>query len=177
MKDLISEVRLTDEYEGGHTFHEFVRWDGACTSFEERKKNMIYAQEHKVISVRQALVLDSGVEVEMPINESIIILPDRSGVLVVFGQEPYKLSSRETPWFFGYPNNAAIYNADGTLRFQVHNPYGENSYIGDIHSGAMPEHPNALGVLIGTVGHEPEWLYLVDPDAPKLVPTGKWIRY
>jgi hypothetical protein len=42
-----------------------------------------------------------------------------------------------------------------------------------MHSGAIPEHPDKLGVLIGTVGHEPEWLYLVDPNSPEAIFTGK----
>ncbi|MFJ2711178.1 hypothetical protein ACIOZM_09820 [Pseudomonas sp. NPDC087346] len=138
---------------------------------------MIYAQEHKVISVRQALVLDSGVEVDIPIHEPLNILPDRTGVLVVFNKVPSKFSRPQAPWFFAFPHNAAIYNADGSLRFQLHSREGESSYIGAIHCGAMPEHPEMLGVLIGTVGHDPEWLYLVDPGSPELIPTGKWIRY
>jgi hypothetical protein len=177
MIEMISEVRTRVEFDGGQLFERFVRWDGACTSFDELKKNMIYAQEHKVVSVRQVLVLNSGVEVSVPIHEALNMLPDRTGVLVVFDKEPSKFSSAEAPWFFDFPNNAAIYNADGTLRFQLHNPEGKGSYIGAVHSGAMPNHADTLGVLVGTVGHDPEWLYLVDCNSPELIHTGKWIRY
>ncbi|VVM41358.1 hypothetical protein [Pseudomonas fluorescens] len=177
MNDLISEVRTRGEFEDGQTFDEFVRWDGVSTSFEEQKRNMIYAQEHKVIGVRKALLLDSGVEVDVPINDPLNILPDRTGVLVVFGQTPSKFGGHKAPWFFGFPNNAAIYNADGSLRFQLDTHAGQGSYIGAIHGRVISDNPETLGVLVGTVGHDPEWLYLVDPSSPKLIPTGKWIRY
>ena len=177
MMQLISEVRTRWGFDDGHLFEEFVRWDGVCTSFDELKKIMIYAQEHKVVSVQQVLVLNNGVEISIPIHGALNLLPDRTGVLVIFDKEPSKFSCPEAPWFFGFPNNAAIYNADGSLRFQLHNPEGEGSYIGAIHSGAMPNHPDALGVLVGTVGHDPEWLYLVDFNSPKLICTGKWVRY
>ena len=177
MMQLISEVRTRREFDDGQLLEQFVRWDGVCTGFDELKKNMIYAQEHRVVSVKQVLVLNSGVEISMPVHERLNLLPDRTGVLVVFDKEPSKFSCPEAPWFFGFPNNAAIYNADGSLRFQLYNPEGENSYIGAIHTGAMPDHPDTLGVLVGTVGHDPEWLYLVDCNSPEIISTGKWIRY
>jgi len=175
--DLVSEVVTRREFGNGLVSEQFVRWDGASSSFDEIKQNIRYAQEHKVVSFRQKMVLESGAEIHIPILETLHILPDRSGVLVIFEKEPSRFSVPHAPWFFSFPNNAAIYNVDGKLRYQLFNPYGESSYIGAIHSGAMPDHPDTLGVLIGTVGHDPEWLYLVDPAGPTLIPTGKWIRY
>ncbi|MBK5374450.1 hypothetical protein JFT81_07375 [Pseudomonas sp. TH43] len=177
MKTLIDKVVTVVELDNGVVFERFDAWDGGGTSFEDIKQYIHDSKGRCVVRRRQYLVLDNGVEVDVSIQEVLNILPDRTGVFVVFEKEPYNFSGSENSWFFGYPSNAAIFNADGTLRFQMHNPYGENSYIGAIHSGAMPDHPDTLGVLIGTVGHEPEWLYLVDPNAPKLIPTGKWIRY
>jgi len=174
---LISEVRTRWKLDDGVVFEEFVRWDGACTSFDEQKNNMLYKQKHVVISFERLLVLDGGFEISIPVHETPYLLSDRTGVLVVFEQEPSKFNCPEAPWFFDFPNNAAIYNADGSLRFQLHNPEGEGSYIGAVHYAAMPNHPDALGVLVGTVGHDPEWLYLVDCNSPEIISTGKWIRY
>lgn len=177
MKALINKVVTVIELDDGVVFERFVSWDGGSTSFDDIKKYILYSARHKVIKRRQCLVLDNGMEVDIPVLESLNILPDRTGVLVVFEKNPSKFSIPNAPWFFSYPDNAAIYDSDGSLRFQLHNTYGEDGYIGAVHSGAMPENPNALGVLIGAVGHDPEWLYLVDPNNPDLIPTGKWIRY
>lgn len=43
--------------------------------------------------------------------ESVAVLPDRTGVLIIQSEEK-----------FG-PDNAAILNADGTMRFRLKNPY------------------------------------------------------
>ncbi len=177
MSQLISEIRTMCEFDDGLLFESFRRWDGTSTSFEDTKRNLLYALEHVVVGFEQYLVLESGVEVRLPVHEAAYILEDRTGVLVVFNEKPSKFSTPEFPWFFNCPNNAAIYNADGSLRFQLESTQGTGSYIGAVHHTATPENPNALGVLVGTLGHDPEWLNLVDPDNPKLISTGKWIRY
>jgi len=176
VSQLISEIRTKWEFDDGLLFESFCRWDGTSTSFEDTKKNMLYALEHPVVRFEQYLVLEHGVEVRLPISETPYFLEDRTGVLVVFNEEPSKFSTPEFPWFFNYPDNAAIYNADGSLRFQLRS-HGIGSYIGAVHHTTTPENPNALGVLVGSLGHDPEWVYLVDPDNPKLISTGKWVRY
>ena len=150
---------------------------GGRTAFEVEMAQVKHVDVSEVIEKRTYIVSDSGSEVVFLAAGIPYIMPDRTGVLVVFKEKPQRFSSAEAPWFFVYPHNAAIYDDDGTLRFQLYNPDGEGSYIGAIHTGAMPEHPEAFGVLVGTVGHEPEWLYLVNPDSPELISTGKWIRY
>ncbi|MFJ2285192.1 hypothetical protein ACIOUF_02295 [Pseudomonas iridis] len=177
MNQLISEIRTKWEFDDGLLFEQFVRWDGACTSFDDTKNNMLYAQKHAVVRFERYLVFENGVELRFLVSEMPYILPDRTGVLVVFSEMPSKFGMSEFPWFFNYPNNAAIYNSDSSLRFQLKSAHGVGSYIGTVHYTAAPGNPNALGVLIGTVGHDPEWLYLVDPNNPDLIPTGKWIRY
>ncbi|WP_166217418.1 hypothetical protein [Pseudomonas atagonensis] len=177
MSQLISEIRTKWEFDDGLLFEQFVRWDGAGTSFDDKKNNILYAQKHSVVRFERYLVLEGGVELRIPVSNMPYILADRTGVLVVFDEAPSKFDIPEFPWFFNYPNNAAIYNSDSSLRFQIKNAHGVGSYIGAVQYTSMPENPNALGVLIGTVGHDPEWLYLVDPDAPLLIPTGRWVRY
>ena len=177
MIDLVDRIRNEVVHADGTIFESFYDWHGRRTEFEVEMAQVKYVRVSKVVEIRKYIVSDSGSEVLFSAAGIPYILPDRSGVLVVFNEKPSRFDFAEPPWFFGFPHNAAIYDVDGALRFQLHNPYGGSSYIGAIHSGAMPEHPNSLGVLIGTVGHEPEWLYLIDPDGPELIPTGKWIRY
>ncbi|MDD0968584.1 MULTISPECIES: hypothetical protein [Pseudomonas] len=177
MSQLISEIRTKWEFDDGVLFEDFVSWTGTSTSFDDLKKYALYAQEHIVVRFERYLVLENGVEIRLHVSEMPYLLEDRTGVLVVFNEEPSKFSTPEFPWFFNCPDNAAIYNADGSLRFQLQNSSGIGNYIGIAHHTEIPGNPNALGVLVGTLEHDPEWLYLVDPDSPKLIPTGKWIRY
>ena len=177
VNQLISEIRTKIEFNDGRLFEEFVRWDGVCTSFDDTKNSMLYAQKHAVVRFERYLVFEDGVELRIHVSEMPYILADRTGVLVVFNETLSKFGISEFPWFFNSPNNAAIYNSDGSLRFQLQSAHGVGSYIGAVHYTRTPVDPNALGVLVGSVGHDPEWLYLVDPDSPKLISTGKWIRY
>ncbi|MBK5529028.1 hypothetical protein JFT91_14385 [Pseudomonas sp. TH08] len=177
MIDLVACIKNKVVHADGSVFESFYDWQGHRTDFEVEMAQVKYRRVSEAVELRTYIVSDKGSEIIFSAAGIPCILPDRTGVLVVFDEESSELDSPYAPWFFVYPHNAAIYNTDGTLRFQLHNPHGKGSYIGAIHSGAMPEHPNTLGVLIGTVGHDPEWLYLVDPETPKLIPTGKWIRY
>ncbi|WP_152618078.1 hypothetical protein [Pseudomonas fluorescens] len=177
MNALVFCVRNEIVHADGTVFEEFYDWQGCKTDFEVEMKHLKYVKVSPVVDMVTFIVVEDGEEVPFLAAGIPYILPDRTGVLVVFEQKTNKFKCSKAPWFFGYPNNAAIYNADGSLRYQLRNSYGEGSYVGAIHSGAMPDHPETLGVLIGTVGHEPEWLYLVDPAGPALIPTGKWIRY
>ncbi|WP_166217423.1 hypothetical protein [Pseudomonas atagonensis] len=177
MIDLVACVRTEVMHADGTVFERYYDWQGGRTAFEVEMAQAKHVDVSEVVEKKTYIVSDSGSEVLFFAAGIPYILPDRTGVLVVFKEKPHRFSSAEAPWFFSYPHNAAIYNGDGTLRFQLYNPEGEGSYIGAIHTGVMPEHTDTLGVLMGTVGHEPEWLYLVDPDASKLIATGKWIRY
>jgi hypothetical protein len=65
-------------------------------------------------------VLEDGARVVFPFMDIAAILPDRTGVLVVFSGN-YKSEMQ-----FAEPDNAAIFNADGTLRFRLENPWREH---------------------------------------------------
>ena len=177
MSSLIKEIKTIWEFEGGIVFEQFVRWDGARTSFEEIRKNMANAKGYVFKRLKRFLVLDNDTRIFIPVKEIPHILPDRTGVLVIFEEKPSKLNCSEEACFFECPNNAAIYNADGSLRFQLQSPYGIGSYIGAVHHTVLQDYPDSLGVLVGSIGHQPEWLCSIDSNSPKLIPTGKWIRY
>jgi hypothetical protein len=70
------------------------------------------------------LVLDDGTRVLMDTCARPKILRDRSGVIVISDESDSNHSLRH----FEAPNNAAIYNADGTLRFQLISPEQGNSW-------------------------------------------------
>lgn len=177
MIGLIKEVVVKVVYSDGLVFERCTDWQGGGADFDELRRHSVRLKQYPAIKVENFIVCESGERVFLPVYETLHILPDRTGVLVIFDRTPSKFCSGQAPWFFGYPHNAAIYNADGSLRFQLKNPAGESSYIGGVHTGAIPDKPNALGVLVGDVEHEPEWLYMVDFDNPELKKTGKWIRY
>ena len=84
------------------------------------------------------------------------------------------------PWFFKYPNNAAIYNADGSLRFQIKLTDNlESSLYIESFAQESIEHPDKNSVTINSTTN-PIYsfytLFAVDPDSPQLIETGQQIR-
>lgn len=122
--------------------------------------------------------LDGDERIRLPFNALPWILPDRTGVLVLFKEGEYTNSDGSD--VFPKPNNAAIYNADGSLRFQLKLPAGTAAdRIGGVHSGSMPEKfKDMMGVVIAT-HHEsyPEWVYAIDPSQPELIDVRQWVRW
>ena len=103
------------------------------------------------------------------------MLADRTGVVVIFDRGTYTYPDGSD--IFSKPNNAAIFNADGSLRFQLVLPHGDR--IAAMHGGAMPEKfDGMLGVLMAThPDSPPEWAFAVDPNSPQLIETRQWVRY
>ena len=142
----------------------------------------------------------------LKVNDIPEILPDQSGVLVIF------IAKSRTGEGFYYnppPSNAAIYNADGSLRGYLTVPeslnirkepyqfYGKEQpnisdttskfyngnydgyYIGGLHGGESiyPEFKKMLRVLVGCGNSPPEMVYAVDPDRMILIYTHQVIRW
>ena len=136
---------------------------------------------HKVISSKRYVKLENGLEKFIPISNIVEILPDRTGFVVIYDNKPNKFSEATSyPWFFEYPNNAAVYNADGSLRFQIkitNNPDSDLYIMGFAQPSI--EHPDKLSVIINSTTH-PEYgfhqLYAVDPCSPQLIETKQQIR-
>lgn len=177
MVDLIERVRKVVLHADGKVSESFYDWQGRGTDFEVRKAQGQHVSVSKVVEIRTYLVSDSGSEALFRGAGFPCILPDRTGVLVVFDDKPSKFDCPDAPWFFGFPHNAAIYNVDGSLRYQLENPHGEGSYIGAVHQDITQDAQPALGVLVNEIGKNPEFLCLVDPESSKLISTWKWIRY
>jgi len=114
----------------------------------------------------------------LPFVASVHLLSDRTGVVAIF--EPGQYTKPDGTDHFPAPNNAAIFNADGTLRFQLMVPRDALAdRIAAFHSGSMPpQFAHNMGVLIAThADAPPEWAYAVDPNNPELIPTRQWVRY
>lgn len=129
-------------------------------------------------TIAQKLLLDNKAEVLLPFLDFAWILPDRTGALVLFKEGEY--THPDGSDVFPKPNNAAIYNADGSLRFQLQLPAGAIAdRIGGVHSGGMPEKfKDMMGVVIATHPESyPEWVYAVDPTQPELIDVHQWVRW
>ncbi len=119
MNSLVACVRSEVTHADGTVFEEFYDWQGGRTDFEVEMEHLRYVKVSPVVKVVRFIVSEGGAEVQFSVAGTPYILPDRTGILVVFDKEPSKFSCSEAPWFYSFPNNAAIYNADGSLRFQL----------------------------------------------------------
>lgn len=120
--------------------------------------------------------LDNGGRIAMPFTEIAAILPDRTGVLVVFPEDPQPDQSDVA---FQVPDNAAIFNADGTLRFRMKNPCGKDGSFricADIHKA---DGTRQLGVrACPTDWPTCDQVYVVDGSTPDLSQqTPIWMRF
>lgn len=125
------------------------------------------------------LLLENGARVSLPFIGLTYRIPNRTGVLAIFNEGEYIHPDGSD--VFPVPNNAAIYNADGSLRFQLKLPEGHYpaGRIGGIHSGSMPERfKGMMGVVVATsLQANPEWVYAIDPNQPELIATHQWVRW
>jgi len=137
----------------------------------------VHALPKPVIVLGSELWLDGDERIRLPFEAQASILPDRTGVLVLF--KPGEYTHPDGTDVSPQPNNAAIYNADGSLRFQLKFPDGDHSgRIGGVHSGSMPDRfEGMMGVVAGSAKGDPEWVYAVNPNNPELIPTGQWVRW
>jgi hypothetical protein len=122
-----------------------------------------------------AIEHDDNSRVLLPVDEIAHILPDKTGVLVIFDR------NRQPPEGLTYcppPNNAAIFNADGSLRFQLQNPFGVwGSFRAALHN-RRADGVIELGVRVCPSDYPAcETVYVVDgstPDLSKQLP--RWVR-
>lgn len=86
------------------------RWSEVDLLLEPRKE------------IKVDILLDDNTRLTLGVDAIPYIFPDRKAVLVIFGD---KSPEDLTLDYFPPPHNAAVYNADGSLRFQLQNPLGE----------------------------------------------------
>ena len=173
---LVSKVGWV--FRGANGAEAIFFMDGDKRDVDIRWSEVRALPKPKVV-LRTELWLEDEGQIPLPFEAQSSILPDRTGVLVRF--EPGEYLNLNGTDVFPAPNNAAIYNADGSLRFQLRIPEGfyPRGRIGGIHSGSMPDkHKEKMGVVVATHPDAyPEWVYAVDPNSPELIPTGQWVRW
>ena len=135
----------------------------------------------KIVSIEHYILLDNNKEIHIPVSDIIEVLPDRTGFVVIYKEQPRKFSEAISyPWFFKYPNNAAIYNADGSLRFQIKLTDNlESSLYIESFAQESIEHPDKNSVTINSTTNPIypfHTLFSVDPKSPQLIETGQQIR-
>ncbi|MBU5615830.1 hypothetical protein KPY62_01675 [Psychrobacter sp. TAE2020] len=175
-KTLIEEVLIKSTCDDGQLFIE--------SSLDQNKGSGLYthlSKGHKVISSKRFIKLADGQEISIPISNIIELLPDRTGFIVIYKEQPSKFSQATSyPWFFKYPNNAAVYNADGSLRFQIKltDNLKSSLYIESFAQESI-EHPDKNSVTINSTSN-PIYsfytLFAVDPTNPQLIETSQKIR-
>jgi hypothetical protein len=124
---------------------------------------------------RTAIVLSNGERFLLPTNETPRILMDRTGVFVVF--DVHKTVS-EGCISFAEPNNAAIFNADGRVRFFLKNPWGEEGHFRAITNATSKDNSPAIGVRACPKDWPTcEWVYVINGSTDDLSKqTPQWMR-
>ena len=152
------------------------------TIFSVGKDRYPHLKYHcEIVSIEHCVLLDNNKEINIPVSDIIEALPDRTGFVVIYKEQPRNFSEATSyPWFFKYPNNAAVYNADGSLRFQIKLTDNlESSLYIESFAQESIEHPDKNSVTINSTAN-PIYsfytLFAVDPDSPQLIETGQKIR-
>ncbi len=173
---LIKEILIKSKCNDGRSFIE--------SSADQNKGSELYthlSEGHKVISSKRYIKLGNSQVIFIPISNVIELLPDGTGFVVIYKEHPSKFSEATSyPWFFKYPNNAAVYNADASLRFQIKLTDNlESSLYIESFAQESIEHPGKNSVTINSITN-PIYsfytLFAVDPNSPQLIETGQQIR-
>lgn len=103
-------------------------------------------------------------------------MADRESFLIIYFDEPNKFSQEKTyPWFFDRPNNAAVYNSDGSLRHQLRwTDDLENKHDWYIHSTYYADFPSlkGWGVMVTSDHYNPSLNFYLYDGTPNLIWTG-----
>lgn len=166
--------------------------DGAQASVISQRSSLNAIQSWREVDrlippkrqLETALVLDDDTYVPLPFCDLAWNLPDRTGVLVIF--KPGSYTHPDGSDIFPFPNHAAIFNADGSLRCQVRfagAPERSASYVIGLPFTRMITHKELpigrrgapidppivqFGVLVGTQKHPPERFYVLNTETGEL---------
>lgn len=177
----IARALLVKQGADGERAHVVV--DGSSESGELRWA-AVRALKPPKQEIETALVLDDGTYVSLPFTELAWILPDRTGVLIIFN--PGSHTHPDGSDVFPYPNNVAIFNADGSIRCRVQFadvpvlstryvvglPFTRTVTHEELPIGRLGEPINPpivqFGVLVGTREHPPERFYVLNTETGEL---------
>lgn len=170
MRALIKKITLTWDVGNGKQIE--VTYDGEGKNVYENSK-ILQSFSRPFKEIKKSIYLQSNEVIDFWIDGAPNILPDKSGFLVIFG------GNMDSEFFcVPPPNNAAIFNADGSLRFLLKNPHGEQGHFRAVTNTTAKDGSPALGVR----ACPKDWpvcesVYLVDgstDDLSQQIP--KWIR-
>ena len=179
-RSLISKVGLVKRAWDGQEATVFT--DGDNRDGVERWAAVQALPEPRV-EVATELCLENLQRVRLPFTELAWVLPDRTGVVVIFKKGSYVNADGSD--VFPMPNNAAIYNADGSLRCQVQfsGATASADYIIErpftrtithktlpIGRRGEPIDPPIVqfGVLVGTRDQPPEKFFVLNTESGEL---------
>lgn len=89
---LIEEVLIKSTCDDGRSFIE--------SSADHNKGSELYthlSEVHKVISSKRYIKLGNGQEIFIPVSNVIELLPDRTGFVVIYKEQPSKFSKATSP--------------------------------------------------------------------------------
>lgn len=177
----VSKVGLVKRGSDGKEATVFT--DGDSRDGADRWAEVLALPEPRA-EVGVLLQLEDLQQVRLPFSELAWILPDKTGVLVIFRSRSYTRPDGQD--VFPAPNNAAIYNADGSLRCQVKfagQPAWSCDYIIErpftrtiecrtlpIGRPGEPIDPPIVqfGVLVGTKDRPPESFFVLNTETGEL---------
>lgn len=134
------------------------------------------ALEKPLKSIHVVCELDDRQRIVLPFDDIGGMLPNRTGILVVFEEHP---QANQGSLYFPVPDNAAIFNADGTLRFRLKNPCG----VSGSFRGLQKIHKADGSWQAGVRACPMDWptcdnVYVVDGSTPDLSQqTPIWMRF
>jgi hypothetical protein len=176
MKKINKVIHITQYYD--QKKFEYIEYPEL--DFDTSKAKLIHSKFAEVEKIEKKIIYEDGSEFILPISEIMEVLPDRSGFMVIYGKTPSRFSKEKNdPWFFDRPNNAAIYNANGSLRCQIKNPW-KDGYIFSFEQPSM-KYPNLPSVILDYDGnpHDSSFydLYAIDIKTGELLETRQQIRW
>lgn len=115
MSSLIKQVGVL--YQGAKSKRAEWIVDGSPVDAIEASK-CVDALEPPLGKIESFVILTDGKRVSLPFCGIAYRIPDHTGVVAIF--EPGQYLNPQGEDMFARPHNAAIFNADGSLRCQVH---------------------------------------------------------
>lgn len=172
MTSKVNQILIAWEVNDGRRFEIIYEGEGE-NILQDRK--VLDPFPRPLIKAQTTLKLDDGSRVVLKIDSLPYLLPDRSGVFAVFSAE---MPAQGGTIYYPPPNNAAILNADGSLRFWIKNPAGDQGIFRAAVSLLLPDGSKGLGVRACPKNWPAcEDVYVVDgstDDLSKQVP--RWVR-
>lgn len=171
MNKIIKCIYASISYDDGNTVNELLSGD-------ESNLNIYFEDDsdfkfgRRMVGKKTYIVYEDGSISNLNVENYFYanVFKSDGSILVVFYEEKY-FSSGD---YFSPPNNAAIYNSDGSLRHQLVVPEQYQQQGWYIHSTYYTDFPHlkGFGVMVTNDHHWPELCFCLYDGTPNLVWTG-----